>query len=206
MKYVLIGAGGHAKVILDILRAERKEVLGIIDDFSIGEFEGLPILGNVNSICKMEKENTSFIIAIGNNEIRANIVKKLNAYDVKYGTAIHPSVIMGSKVEIGEGAVVCPGVILNHSAVIGEHAIINTAATVDHEAQVGDYVHLSPGVHLAGRVTIEPGCHIGIGTAIKQGVTIGENVVVGAGAAVVSNLEANKVYVGVPAKELIKKN
>lgn len=204
--YILVGAGGHARVILDILLKEKKKVLGFIDDNKVGTYEDFPIVGTTADTETILGENSSlkFIICVGDNQIRERIANTLNNYNVEYGNAIHPSAEIGSGVKLGFGTVVMANVVVNHSAHVGNHAIVNTAATVDHDCEIGDFVHISPGAHLAGSVMIRKGCHIGIGSSIIQNITVGPSSIIGAGAAVVSNIEGNALAVGVPAK-IIKK-
>jgi acetyltransferase EpsM len=197
--FVIIGAGGHAKVVIDILKANGNDIAGFYDDQPYAELEDLPLLGKIQDI-KNERSEHLYIIAIGNNEIRKKIAAQLSDIGCKFGIAIHPSAVIGSKVGIGEGTVVMANCVINHSASVGTHAIINTAATVDHDCKIEDFVHVSPGSHLAGNVTVGEGAHIGIGSSIIQSVTIGAGSIIGAGAAVINNISDQTVAVGCPAK------
>jgi acetyltransferase EpsM len=205
MMFVLIGAGGHAKVILDILRDSHSQILGILDDNSnLQSLDGIPVLGNISDIPKILTNNTEvkFIISIGSNTVREKIVSKLQVYNLHYGSAIHPSAIIGSNVKIGEGTVVMANTVVNHSANIGSHAILNTASTIDHDCNIGNYVHVSPGANLAGNVKVGEGTHIGIGASLIQGIEIGKYSVVGAGSVVIKDINKYKVAVGCPALEI----
>ena len=201
---VLIGAGGHAKVIVDILKASGKQIAGFYDDHPQAELEDLTLLGKIEDITNDQPEYR-FIIAIGNNEVRKKIAAQLEGLGCKIGTAIHPAAIIGSNVEVGEGTVVMANCVINHSASIGAHCIINTAATVDHDCKIKDFVHLSPGAHLAGNESIGSGSHIGIGSSVIQSVKVGAGSVIGAGGVVINNIPDHTVAVGCPAK-VIKSN
>ena len=184
----LYGASGHAKVIIDIVKSEGKDIIGLVDDNeSVFELLGyvvehsLPIEG-------------SFIISIGDNKIRKIVSEKLS--DKKFETAIHSSAIVSEYSKIGEGSVVMQGAIVQSSVTIGNHSIINTGASVDHDCIIGDYVHISPQATLCGNITIGEGTWIGAGTIITPGVSIGKWCVIGAGSVVTKNIPDNRLAVG----------
>lgn len=199
--FVIIGAGGHAKVVIDILKANGNDIAGFYDDQPYAELEGLTLLGKIQDI-NNEHSEYLYIIAIGNNMVRKKIAVQLSDLGCKFGTAIHPSAVIGSNVSIGEGTVVMANCVINHSASVGTHAIINTAATIDHDCNIQDFVHVSPGSHLAGNVTVGERTHIGIGSSVIQSVTIGSGAIIGAGAAVINNIADQTVAVGCPAKAI----
>ncbi|UFT98885.1 acetyltransferase [Radiobacillus kanasensis] len=204
--YILIGAGGHSKVVVDILIAQNKSIIGFVDDNAEDSFLNYPILGKIEDMDRINKAHPSakYLITIGNNELREKILKNLYPFNISFGEAIHPSAQLGSNVQVGVGTVIMPSVVVNHSSKIGNHAILNTGSTVDHDCDIGDYVHISPGVHLAGNVKIRMGTHIGIGSNVIQGIVIGERTVVGGGSVVIRNIDDHVVAVGVPVK-IIKK-
>lgn len=197
----IIGAGGHAKVILDILDQNERLINGIFDDnLNAKTFIGYPLIGKTDKI--KNNYNEPFIIAIGNNSARKKISQSLN---VKYGTAIASSASISKSVSIADGTVVMNGVSINAASLIGQHAIINTNASVDHDCSIGDFVHISPNAALAGNVTVGEGSHIGIGAAIIQGIKIGKWVTVGAGTIIIKDVPDYAVIVGNPGK-IIKYN
>lgn len=203
-KVVIIGAGGHAKVIAEIIKQSKDQLIGFLDDNKDIQFkkifDGKMVIGTTNDIARYNEHY--FIIGIGNNEIR----KKISNCNLKWYTAIHPKAIIASDVKIGEGTVVMPGAVINPGTTIGKHCIINTSASVDHDNIIDDYVHISPGSHLAGTVHIKEGSWICAGAIIINNITIEKNCIIGAGAVVLKNInESNNTYVGVPAKK-IKKN
>lgn len=203
MSYIVYGAGGHAKVVIDILRSRSEKIVGVMDDhFLVDEWNGLPVLGGMDRLHGILKQfpESLFVIAIGDNEVRKRIAALLAQAGARFGDAIHPSAVISSNVSLGRGTVVMPMAVINSDAVIGEHVIINTAATVDHDCFISNFAHISPGVNIAGSVIIEASVHIGIGAAIIPGVKVGCNTVVGAGACVINDLPEDAVAVGCPAK------
>lgn len=203
MSYIVFGAGGHAKVVIDILRSRSEKILGVLDDhYPDKEWNGLPILGDAKSAHKVAKQfpDALFLVAIGDNSTRKGIISKLDEAGVKYGTAVHPSAIIASGVDIGTGTVIMPMAVINADAQIGNHVIINTAATVDHDCHISNFVHISPGVNIAGGVEIDDEAHIGIGAALIPGVRIGANSIVGAASCVTQDIPSNVVAVGCPSK------
>ena len=196
---ILIGGGGHAKVVIDCIKCAGDTVIGILDDsLAIGSCVlDIPVLGKIDS-WENYKEH-AFLIAIGNNEIRQSISERLN---VNWHTAIHPSAIVSSYAKVGEGSVVLPGAVINADAQIGKHCIINTSSVVEHDNLIGDFVHISPAAALAGSVIIGNGSHIGIGANVKNNITVCSGCTVGAGAVVVKDLTEKGTYIGVPARRI----
>lgn len=205
-KVVIIGAGGHAKVIADIIKKSGDEIIGFLDDNKkkgtniIKEYK---VLGDFNNRFPLAIANSDyeFIIAIGDNKKREEISHSPN---LKFYTAIHPSAQIGLDVEIKEGTVVMANVCINSSAKIGKHCIINTGAIIEHDNIIEDFVHISPNVALGGTVKIGKNTHVGIGSTIKNNITICENCKIGAGAVVVKDIKEEGTYVGVPAKRMEK--
>lgn len=199
---IIIGAGGHAKVIADIVLKSGDVVVGFLDDnveidTVIIKENNLKVLGKVDSCYNLqEKNDVEFVIAIGDNRIRQIISEK---YDLKYYTAVHPTAVIGSEVSIAEGTVIMPNVCINCSSRIGKHCIINTGAIVEHDNEIDDFVHISPNATLAGTVKVGKATHIGVGAIIKNNISICERIIVGAGAVVVKNIEEPGIYVGIPA-------
>ena len=182
--FFLYGAGGHAKVILDILRACGNAVDCICDDFATeSEFCGVPV------VCGKDAPAGTAIVSIGSNEARRRIVAFLRERgNVDFATAIHPSAVVSPTAEIGAGTVVMPGAIINAGAHIGEHCIVNTGASIDHDCVLGDFVHVSPHATLCGGVSVGAGTWIGAGTVVIQRVSVGEDSLVGAGSVVAKSI------------------
>lgn len=197
---IIVGAGGHAKVIADIVRKSGDNLVGFLDDTKETgtEFFDAFILGKTDSY--LEYLDKVFIIAIGNNTVREQIVAKMEG--AAFYTAIHPNAVIGGGVSIGAGTCVMANAVINADAKVGKHCIINTAAVVEHDNILSDYVHISPTAALAGTVTIGKRTHVGVGAKVKNNTDIDADVVVGAGAVVVQNITEAGTYVGVPARKV----
>ena len=193
----LYGASGHAKVIIDIVRATGQLIDGVLDDN-----EAVLSLNEIEVKHHWDGESP-IIISIGNNKIRKIISERL---DCKFAKAIHPSSILSPSVSIGDGSVVMAGAIINADTTIGCHCIINTGASIDHDCLLGDYVHVSPHATLCGIVDVGEGAWIGAGATVIQGVKIGKWCSIGAGAVVISDIPDNAVVAGVPARIIKYKN
>jgi sugar O-acyltransferase (sialic acid O-acetyltransferase NeuD family) len=188
-EFVLIGAGGHAKVIIEIIEESGGHIDHIIDDNpKTAILSGYRVTN--------ERSFTSpVIVAIGDNKIRKKFVQLVNS---EFGKAVHPRANISSRCKIAEGTVVMAGATINSDVMIGKHCIINTNASVDHDCKIGDFVHISPKVTLAGNVTVDEGSHIGIGSTVIQGRHIGKWVTIGAGAVIIEDVPDYAVVVGVP--------
>ena len=192
----LYGASGHAKVIIDILKANGIVVDGLIDDNPTLEYLlEYPVVHN-----KFEGISP-LIISIGDNKIRKKITEKVHA---EYGMVVHPSAIISEYAHIDEGTVVMQGAIIQSCASIGKHCIINTGASVDHECNIGDFVHISPHCTLCGNVTIGEGAWIGAGSVIIPGVKVGKWSIIGAGSVVCKDVPDGVLAVGNRCKTIKK--
>lgn len=206
MKIVILGAGGHAGVIIDLLRSladvNSPMELELLDDNLPEETLafGIKVAGKITR-CLEYPASTKFVIGIGNNQIRKEISQK---YDLEYISLIHPSATVGNDIEIKEGSVIMAGAVINTASHIGKHCIINTGATVDHNSDIDDFVHISPGVHMGGNVRIGKNCWLGLGSSIKNGVTICDNVTVGVGSVVIKDIIEPGTYFGVPVTQRTK--
>lgn len=206
---VIIGAGGHGKVVLDILRAMGGwKVAGFLDaDPALAGtvVQGVTVLGQINLLPKMKQQKVrQAIVAIGDNRSRQSYIKALREHEFVLINAVHPTAYVSPTAKLGEGVVVCAGAVVGTEAQVGDGAIVNTSAVVDHECAVGECVHLAPGVLLAGRVRVDTGAFLGIGARVIPCLTIGEWAVVGAGATVIRDVAGNVTVVGVPARVVNK--
>jgi sugar O-acyltransferase (sialic acid O-acetyltransferase NeuD family) len=189
----LYGAGGHAKVIVDILEMCGKTVAGIFDDDllkTIWNFSPIQFPG------PFDFSTDELIISIGNNTIR----ERISRIEANYHTAIHPSANVSRYVSIAEGSVVMAGALINADTTIGKHCIVNSNASVDHDCILEDFVHISPNATLCGGVFVGRSSHIGSGAIVIPRKEIGNNAVVGAGAVVITDIPDNAVAVGNPAR------
>lgn len=193
---IIIGAGGHGKVIADIVLASGDRVLGFLDDCAGACIKGFPWLGKTEDFYHFP--DVHFFAAIGSAQIRENVAKKLHG--VCWYTAIHPHAIISPlDVEIGEGTAVMAGAVVNPGARIGRHCIINTSSVIEHDNQVDDFVHVSVGARLAGTVSVGKRTWIGIGASVRNNLAICEDVMIGMGSVVTKDIVRPGIYVGVPA-------
>ncbi len=200
---VIIGAGGHAKVVASTALASGVPVRGFLDDNpalvnkKIGHYA---VLGEIAQLGF--KNFTAVVFGLGNNHLRKNLALQYQQSS-QWPVLIHPHAYVHPSAKLGQGTVVFAGAIIQPDVEIGEHCIINTGATVDHDCRIGSYSHLAPGVHLAGTVTLGEGVFLGIGSVVIPEIQIGDWVQVAAGAAVVNSIPALKKVMGVPAKEKV---
>jgi acetyltransferase EpsM len=200
-KVILIGNGGHSRVIQEMVRkSDEYELSGILDQSLESYYEENSIVHDHTDNLSYYKGKAQFVIAIGDNKIREKIVKEHDLRNDDFVTIIDTSAIVASDVSLGTGSVVMPGAVINPGTIIGNHSIINTRAVVEHDNVVEDFVHISPNATLAGTVRVRNFSHIGAGAVVIPNKTVQENVSVGAGAVVVKDAERNTVIVGVPAK------
>jgi len=200
---LVYGASGHAKVVLDILKQSGRRVVGCLDDDTAlwdTLFRGVRVLGGIEVLQRERYRRCALFLAIGDNKVRRRLATRVSKLNRSFAQALHPSVVLGTGVRLGEGVASMAHVAINSDSTVGRHAILNTGCTVDHDCVVGPFAHLSPGVHLAGNVRVGEGTHLGVGVSVIPGISIGAGTVVGAGAAVVSDLPQAVTAVGVPAR------
>lgn len=212
MKQVFIfGAGGHAKVVLDIIEKQGLyEPIFIVDDnpgLKGKTFFGYRILGGREELLGATESRRAVkcIVGIGDNTNRLIVAHWLAENHYELVRAVHPSVQLARGVSIGVNSVVMAGCVINSDTRIGDSVIINTGATVDHDCTIQDGVHIAPGCHLCGTVTVGRATLLGAGTIVAPGTTIGGNTVVGAGSVITEDIPDEVVAAGHPAK-VIKRN
>lgn len=202
---VIYGAGGHAKVIADIIeKSKAYRILGFLDDYKEPgtTIYGYEILGGIDYITDCAESDLSGIVALGDNWSRKKTVEliKTRNPNFKFVTAIHPSVSIGRGVKINEGSVVMAGVIINSDAVVGEHCIVNTKSSLGHDSILLNYVTVAPNATIAGNVKLGECSTMSISSTIIHGKEIGDHTVIGAGATVVKDIPSYTVAYGTPAK------
>ncbi|OAS85134.1 acetyltransferase [Metabacillus litoralis] len=207
MKIVIIGQGGHSKVINDIILSFEGKVIAYLDDkYEAFFYQNDQYFGPISSakyiISKIK--NIKFVIGIGDNKVRKSIYERLALPTEFYATLIHKSAIISQSASIESGSVIMARTVVNANTRIGKHSIINTGSIVEHDNRISNFVHISPNATLTGSVTINEGVHIGAGATVIPNVSIGEWSVIGAGAAVITDIPAYRTAVGVPAKLKIK--
>lgn len=190
---IIIGSGGHSKVVADIVKANGDNVVGFLDDLEKSE----NIIGRVDDYQKYCND-AEFVIAVGDTEDRERISKSM---DCRWYTAIHPTAVVSPNATVGEGCVVAPNAVINSGATVGKHCIINTSAIVEHENIIEDFAHISVGAKLGGNVRVGKSTFVGIGAVVKNNISICENCIIGAGAVVVTDLVSSDTYIGIPARK-----
>ncbi len=202
-KLMIVGVNGHGKVVADIALAtgQYKEITFLCNFDKKTECMGFPIVGR-NADAVRFIDEADFVVAIGDLETRKKLTEDLSSYGASFATLIHPSAVLGSRVQIGEGTVVMAGAIIQAESVIGKSCIINTASSVDHNCRVGDYSHVAVGARLCGMVTVGSEVWIGASATVINGIHVCNDCVLGAGTVVVKNIKEPGTYVGVPAKRI----
>lgn len=195
----ILGAGGHAKVVLATLQAAGFNPRGYFDD-NLGvvgtTVRGLPVLGPFDLLD--HKIPGLLAHGIGCNAIRAKLVERFSG--AEWVTAVHPWTSVHPSVNLGDGTILFAGTVVQPDAIIGPHCILNTACSVDHDSRIDPYSHLAPGTRLAGGVRVGEGAFLGIGACVVPGIAIGAWSTIGAGAVVLGDIPAHVTAVGVPAR------
>lgn len=204
MKILIVGGGGHARVVADILLAmDDMEPVGFIaGDVPAGTSGplGLKVLGGDEDVNRIPHDG--LVVAVGENSVRRRLFERFAAQGETLVSAVHPSAILAPDAVLGLGCVVCPGAIVNTGAVVGDNVILNSGCVVEHDCAVGDHAHVAPGAKLAGGVRVGVSAFIGLGAAVVPGVTVGEGGVAGAGSVVLRDVEPGVTVVGVPARPM----
>lgn len=203
---IVIGAGGHAKVLVAALERAGHHVKGLTDsDVSLHgrSVLGRPVLGGDEVI--LSQGGTQLLLvngigSVGRGDLRARVQLDLASRGFHFLTLVDPWALVGPDVELGEGTQVLAGAVVQPGCRIGTGAIINSRATVDHDCVIGDFAHVAPGANLSGNVRVGARALVGTGAAVRQGISIGEGTVIGTGAAVVCDLPDGIVVIGVPAR------
>lgn len=196
---IIIGGGGHAKVVIDAALKCGHNILGFLDDnINITEILGYRRLGGISD-CTSFSNKAQFVIAIGNNKLRREIFEK---YNLSYATIIHPSTVIGNDVVIGDGTVIMAGAVINASARVGKHSIINTSCVVEHDVVIGDFTMLAPHSTVCGFSKIGSNCWLGAGATVNNVLTICDDVTIGSGSVAISDIKEASTYIGVPAKKI----
>jgi len=205
---VVIGGGGHAKVVIGVLRrAGRFRILGYFDRIDNGPILGTEYMGDddrLASVVKM-RNNVSALIAVGQvglGKQRQEIFCRLSPLGLLFPSVVSLNAVVNEEVCLGAGVVVMDAAVVNCGTVIGNGAIINSNSTVEHDVHIGDWVHVAPGATISGRVTVGQCSMIGAGAVIIEGKNIVADCIVGAGTIVLDDIVEPGTYVGCPARQI----
>lgn len=198
---VVLGAGGHGKVVVSTLQAAGIQVSEVWDDDPDRWREtvlGVPVKGPIAARARAVPGHPA-ILGIGDNRTRQRFAEELS---LEWMTVVHPGAVVHPSVRLGAGTAVFAGAVVQPDARVGRHVIVNTCASIDHDSEVGDFVHLAPGCRLGGDVHVEEGALVGLGAVVLPGRTVGGWATVGAGSAVVRNAPPERTVLGVPARPI----
>jgi sugar O-acyltransferase (sialic acid O-acetyltransferase NeuD family) len=192
---ILLGAGGHAKVLLDVLRLEQQVLLGLVTpDLEKGSKHlGLEVLGDDEILKKYNHSDIELVNGIGSlpfQKLRWSVSDKVRSWGFTLSKVIHPSAIISADVMLDEGVQVMTGCVIQPGCSIGRDTIINTGSTIDHDCEIGGNTHIAPGCVLSGGVNVGESAHIGTGSRIIQDIKVGEGAVVAAGTTLYKDVEA----------------
>lgn len=205
---VVIGGGGHARVVISILRKLRSyRVLGYTDPQDRGPLVGVPYLGSDEELIRLAAAPERLSVAIGVGQVspgmgRHNLWMRLQPHQLLFPALVSPAAIVNDEVLLGDGSVIMDGAVINCGARFGQGAIVNTNSTVEHDVRIGDWVHVAPGATICGDVTIGDFSMIGAGAVVIEGRKIASRCMVGAGSTVHRDLTEPGVYVGNPARKI----
>lgn len=204
---IIYGAGGHAKVIIDIFeQTGTHKIIGLVDDTgSVNTLMGYPVVIDISNYLDIGVKTG--LVAIGDNWQRSRLVTKIldKCSEFEFITAIHPSVIKARDVVVGKGTVVMAGCNINPGVQLGNHCIVNTGTNIDHDCYIHNFSSLAPGVTLGGNVVIGEYSAVGLGASVIQKIEIEPNSVVGAGSVVVKNIPSYCIAYGNPCKFVRKR-
>lgn len=207
-RVVIIGAGGHAREVADILRHHAREgagprLLGFVADDPENypaEVGGVPFLGGWGWFGRTDLEGLEVICAVGLPQLRKNLVARAQSRGLPFASAVSPLACVSPEASLGAGVMVFPHAFVSAGSFVEDHAVVNVGASVSHDARVRPFATLCPGVRVAGHVNVGEGCYLGVGSSVIDRVSIGAWATVGGGACVTEDLPENVTAVGVPAR------
>jgi UDP-perosamine 4-acetyltransferase len=202
---VVLGAGGHARVVIEALRAGGHFTpVGVLDPTASGDVDGVPVLGGDEILPQLLSEGVDSaavgVGSVGEPAVRRRLHEAAASLGLEMPPIVHPRATVAATARLAAGCMVAAGAVVGPGVRLGEGALVNSNAVVDHDCVVGAFAHIAPGAALSGGVVVGEGAHVGTGAAVVQGVTIGDGGVVGAGAAVIADVPAGATAVGVPAR------
>lgn len=197
---IVLGSGGHAKVLIEALRQSGREIVGLTDPIKSGasEYFGVKVLGDDDMVFNYSPDEVVLVNGIGaipGNNSRRSLNNRMEEKGFLFTQVIHPSAVLASDVKIDGGTQIMAGVVIQAGVSIGRSCIINTGSIVDHDCVIHDDCHIAPGVTLSGNVVVNNGTHIGTGTSVIQDISIGNNCIIAAGSIIHKGIPANTKFI-----------
>lgn len=206
---LILGAGGHARVVLEALRAAGEAVAGFVDANPAlhgQEYDGVPVLGDDGYLLRTyaagDVRLANGLGSVGRIVVRRRIFEEYRARGFNFASVIHPQALLARDVQLGEGVQIMRGAVLQRGVWIAENVLLNTSVTVDHDCRIGAHVHLASGSTLSGGVVVEDAVHVGTAATLIQGLRVGEGALIAAGAVVIRDVRPGARVMGVPAREM----
>ena len=205
---IILGAGGHAKTVADVLLQLNWNIIGFVSPENNGasDYRGIHVIGDDEVLSSYSPDNVVLVNGIGtlpNKHLRWNLAAKMRHAGYKFNKVVHPSAIISSDVELDEGVHVMAGAVIQPGTKIGRDSIINTGACIDHDCTIGLECHIAPGVTISGGCCVGEKTHIGTGTVIIQNISIGNECVIAAGSVIYKNIESNSTFIQ-PKQSILK--
>ncbi|WP_217586174.1 acetyltransferase [Lentibacillus saliphilus] len=202
---IILGNGGHAKVITDILRFNNRDIIGFTAPTEEVNYYDIQYLGGDNAVFQYNHRDVHLVNGIGSTSSviqRKALFEYFRRNNYVFSSVIHPNSTISSTVKLGEGVQIMAGAIIQPFAQVADNTIINTSVSIDHDTQIGSHCHIAPGVTISGSVSVGDASHVGAGSTIIQNVKVGNSTLIGAGSLVLKNIKSNSKAYGVPAKEV----
>ncbi len=206
---IIVGAGGHAKVLVSALLMQKRNVLGFADiNLALPPLLGVPHLGDDSAILAHSPDKVQLVNGIGSinsTRNRQDVYERFIGKHYRFATVIHPAAVVAPEAHLEDGVQILAGAIVQVGCRLGTNVIVNTGSRIDHDCMIGAHAHIAPGVTICGGVRIGEGVHIGAGATIIQGIEIGVGSVVGAGGLVIRNVPPATTVVGIPATPIAER-
>jgi len=204
---VVIGGGGHAKVLISVLKKAGRGIVGYTAPLDQGPILGVQYLGSDSILAEllMVRGHCGAILGVGkidSSQARTQLQERIGALGFEFPVVVSPSAVVNEEVALGPGTVVFDGVVVNPGTTIGRLCILNTHSTIEHDCRLGDNVHAAPGATLGGEVVVGDNCMIGAGATVVQGVAICTGCLIGAGSTVIADITSPGTYAGNPVKRI----